>query len=183
MRKRWKIPISLVLIVLLSACTSLEHGDKANAEHSDKANLAKRLLDKEASPTTKALFGTTYDPTTSRLVTASEIAAWIQSENVPIAKLPDKVQVALKDPHLIGLLVPNLVPFDAEKDTRSANWGGAIFLPFIEDGDFWIHGSGPCNGNFCQNCTGCRGLGSDGLYHTCVCTNSCKVCHECPRCE
>ena len=176
----WLVSL-LVSASLIAAC--------APAPHVDAAALAKKLLDERAAHTAAALFGTDYDSAHSRLIDAKSMRRWLEEQQVKQAQLPERVRQALGAPDAVGLLVPGVVRFaDADGGpgvaddvgTRAMDMPG-IFLPLFPGG-FWIHGSGPCNGDFCLNCTGCEGLGSDGMFHSCVCTNSCRTCRDCPKC-
>lgn len=151
----------------------------------------KMLLDRQAHESAFALFGAPHNPERSRLVSADEIREFVAEHGIPVEKLPPGVQKAIHGKDSVGLFVPGFdPPVTKEKQERVEKRATRHFVYLSAwDVDFWLTaynggGSrGPCNGEFCLNCTGCEGQRSDGTWSVCVCTNSCKFCRDCPTCR
>lgn len=170
------LPFVIVAVLfLLQGCTVVSSDSKQD--------VIKKLMDREAKRSVVKLFGATYDPKESKVITAKQMNEWISKNKIDVKKFPVNVQKAIGEESALALLVPKFIPIKNKKDkatTRAYNMGG-IFLPLFQYdfGGWWIGGDQGCDAK-CHKCDGCEGDG-----HMCDCRficypGDCRECQTCP---
>jgi hypothetical protein len=146
-------------------------------------NQAKMQIVSEAEEGFKALFKTTFDPAKTRLLLGSDLQKWCQDHEKATGKVPQPTKEWINRNEGMALLIQGGRP------TKGGGNQDVVYMmrPRFGVNRVFVFGNNdPCgDGNpaTCDNCTGCHGESvPGGTISTCVCTESCDVCHACPDC-
>ncbi len=180
--------VKLIATLILASFPLLGCGSEQSRFQAEVAQeVAKRLMDREAERSVPKLFDTNFESSRSTLIEAPELQAWVRDRKIDTRALPVHVQEAIRNKRTIALLVEDVIPKASTSGSGGRfDLGPGVFLPIFDFdmGGFWIHDMGPCNGSdLVQVCTGCSGIGCDGLAHTCICTRGCPPEKPCPPCK
>ena len=141
------------------------------------------LLISEAQQAFGEAYKAGFNAEKTQLLVGPELKRFLDDKKKSLNLAPESAMTAIANNQGVGLLINDAVP------GKQGGMHGVVYLRPARFGAprfFLTLDPDPCgDGNpaTCENCTGCSGIGRDGgIFHTCVCTESCDNCRTCPAC-